>query len=120
MPSWRVWAASLSCSAASLLSPFNLALERHASMTTACHPPPLTSSITAVQINWQLGSAVFGLLLRRYAPHDTYTVSRHLCLSLVPCPAAWLTVLLSRDPWICRLGMYSPGCLGVKGQLLGL
>eukprot|EP00891_Asterochloris_glomerata_P003431 jgi/Astpho2/3431/Aster-07031 len=27
-----------------------------------------------MKINWQLGSAVFGLLLRRYAPHDTYTI----------------------------------------------
>ena len=57
---------------------------------TACHPPPLTSFVTAVQINWQLGSAVFGLLLRRYAPHDTYTVSRHLHPLFAPCPAAWL------------------------------
>ena len=66
------------------------------------HPPPLTSFIVAVQVNWQLGSAVFGLLLRRYAPHDTYTVSRRLCLSLMQRPAACLLFLLSRDPFLIQ------------------
>ena len=90
----------VSCSAAFLQCHTNLVLERQAFKITPCHPHPLTSFVTAVQINWQLGSAVFGLLLRRYAPHDTYTVSSRLCLSLALCPAAWLTFLLSRDPFI--------------------
>ena len=35
----------------------------------------------SAQLRWELGSPVFGLLLRRYAPHDTYEVRawQHLC-----------------------------------------
>jgi hypothetical protein len=28
-----------------------------------------------MQLKWELGSPLFGLILRRYAPHDTYEVS---------------------------------------------
>ena len=27
-----------------------------------------------LQLQWELGSPVFGFLLRKYAPHDTYQV----------------------------------------------
>ena len=33
-----------------------------------------------MQLKWELGSPVFGLLLRRYAPHDTYE-ARTACLA---------------------------------------
>ncbi len=35
-----------------------------------------------LQVTWQLGSSVFGLLLRKYAPSDTYqvcNVASHTC-----------------------------------------
>lgn len=31
--------------------------------------------VVFVQTTWQLGSSVFGLILRKYAPSDTYQVS---------------------------------------------
>ena len=30
--------------------------------------------IPVLQLKWELGSPIFGLILRRYAPHDTYEV----------------------------------------------
>ena len=41
-----------------------------------------------MQLKWELGSPLFGLILRRYAPHDIYEVGAlpfarvHLCLQL--------------------------------------
>lgn len=32
---------------------------------------------SVVQLRWELGSPVFGLILRKYAPSDTYQVSNH-------------------------------------------
>ena len=32
------------------------------------------------QLRWELGSPVFGMLLRRYAPHDTYEVRPWQCM----------------------------------------
>lgn len=37
-----------------------------------------TSGGAAAQLKWELGSPVLGLLLRRYAPHDTYEVGPHM------------------------------------------
>ena len=34
--------------------------------------------VVALQLKWELGSSVLGLLLRRYAPHDTYEVHSHM------------------------------------------
>lgn len=46
-----------------------------------CLPSPLATTHTAiadriVQLKWELGSSVFGLLLRHFAPDDTYTVTK--------------------------------------------
>lgn len=45
---------------------------------TFISPPPNTHihTLTSQQLKWQLGSSVpgLGLLLRKYAPHDTYTI----------------------------------------------
>ena len=34
----------------------------------------------SAQLRWELGSPVFGMLLRRYAPHDTYEVRSWQCV----------------------------------------
>jgi hypothetical protein len=34
-----------------------------------------------LQLQWELGSPVFGFLLRKYAPHDTYQVLHRGCTS---------------------------------------
>jgi len=49
-----------------------------------------------VQLRWELGSPVFGLLLRKYAPHDTYEVRPR------PCPGGCV------QEWHC-LWMYLDG-----------
>ncbi|GMH32202.1 hypothetical protein BSKO_00036 [Bryopsis sp. KO-2023] len=30
----------------------------------------------SLELNWQLGSAVFGMMLRKFAPHDTYKINK--------------------------------------------
>ncbi len=49
-----------------------------------------------MQLRWELGSPVFGLLLRKYAPHDTYEVRPR------PCPGGCV------QEWHC-LWMYLDG-----------
>ncbi|DBA81584.1 TPA: hypothetical protein ACH3X1_007353 [Trebouxia sp. C0004] len=47
--------------------------EKKTQLLTTCNELPNYS----VKVTWQLGSSVFGLLLRKYAPSDTYQVWKH-------------------------------------------
>lgn len=64
-----------------------------------------------MQVKWELGSSIVGPLLRRYGPHDTYSVGYSLQLGMIASsinitilslvdglemqPLYWQTVMLS-------------------------
>lgn len=35
----------------------------------------IAEQLLCLQVKWELGSSIVGPLLRRYGPHDTYSVS---------------------------------------------
>lgn len=55
------------------------------------------SILMSAQLRWELGSPVFGMLLRRYAPHDTYEVRpwQHKSIYMLPTFCAAVTWQLS-------------------------
>ena len=70
--------------------------------THMCLSAVIRDSLCCVQLKWELGSPLFGLLLRRYAPHDIYEVCimPHVSCHHRPCsltsPVTINAVYLSR------------------------
>jgi hypothetical protein len=84
-----------------------------------------------LQLQWELGSPVFGFLLRKYAPHDTYQVphpgrsqlsrcgSRSACRSVPDC--CWHFDILRLDQTACMTALtdigLSASCLADTSQV---
>lgn len=96
---------------------------------------PLPSVRPPPQLRWELGSPLFGLLLRRYAPDDTYTIWKvggarcsvrcvmQLACLQVCCGACLLCGMLKARPGapavlVCTLQVGKR--LRVDGTLMGL
>jgi hypothetical protein len=57
-----------------------------------------------VQLRWELGSPMFGLLLRKYAPHDTYEVRPRPCPG--GCVQEWHGLCMYLDGKATRAGTH--------------